>query len=247
MNAIQILKALGPIDVQNIRRDDLLKWIVGIPPVFALSMRFVMPLIFNQLEPLLQMDLDPYFYPFLGVIMTMLTPALAGVVIGFLLLDERDDQTLSALQVTPMPLNGYLAYRLIVPVIISIMLTILVFPLVGIHQIGFWGLLAVALSSAPYAPILALFLAGFAQNKVQGFAIQKASGVVGIPPLIAYFVTMPWQLAFGLVPNFWPAKIFWMLLENQPGVWIVLIVGLIYQSFLIWLLLKQFNRKAYQT
>jgi fluoroquinolone transport system permease protein len=44
---------------------------------------------------------------FLVVVM----PALVGMVIGFLLLDQRDDQTLAALQVTPLTLNGYLIYR----------------------------------------------------------------------------------------------------------------------------------------
>lgn len=39
-----------------------------------------------------------------------------GVVTGFLLLDERDDRTLTALQVTPLPLRAYIFYRVTVPI-----------------------------------------------------------------------------------------------------------------------------------
>jgi fluoroquinolone transport system permease protein len=215
---------------------------VLVPLLFALAMRFIMPPLFDYLGAFLQIDLEPYFLPIVGFILAMLTPALVGVVIGFLLLDERDDRTLSALQVTPLPLGGYLAYRLLIPVGLSVLLTVIVFPLAGLNQVGFWDLLAVALAGAPYAPIFALFLATFAQNKVQGFALQKASGVIGLPPVLAYFVSMPWQLAFGIAPTYWPAKVWWLALEGDPGVWLAALVGVVYQSLLVVLLLRRFNR-----
>ena len=38
----------------------------------------------------------------------------------FLLLDHRDDRTLTALQVTPLTVEGYLAYRIAVPMVVSV-------------------------------------------------------------------------------------------------------------------------------
>ena len=42
-----------------------------------------------------------------GYLMT--APGIVGMVVGFLLLDERDERTLSALRVTPLSMRRYLA------------------------------------------------------------------------------------------------------------------------------------------
>jgi hypothetical protein len=140
-------------------------------------------------------------------------------VLGFLLLDQRDDNTLTALQVTPLSLNGYLAYRISLPLLVSFLTTLVMVPLVGLGPIDWPAHLAAAVCSAPLAPIFALFNAAFAQNKVQGFAVMKASSVISIPPLVAYFVTSGWQWLFGLVPTYWPVKVYWLLQAGSPSVW----------------------------
>ncbi|HSJ59370.1 MAG TPA: hypothetical protein VLC95_19450 [Anaerolineae bacterium] len=242
MNAIQILKSLGPIDARNVRRDPLLKWMAAVPLVVALAMRWVLPVIFRQLSAFLDVDLSPYTGPLVSYLLVTLTPSLVGLVIGFLLLDERDDRTLTALQVTPLTLNGYLAYRLLLPGLLSIAVTVVVFPLAGLHDLAFLELCLVALSAAPLAPLFALFLAAFAANKVQGFALQKGMGIVLLPPMIAYFLPMPWQLAAGLVPTFWPAKVYWVLEAGEPAAWAYALAGLLVQSALLALLVRRFNR-----
>ncbi|MBN1886976.1 MAG: hypothetical protein JW850_03265 [Thermoflexales bacterium] len=242
MNAVQILKALGPIDAHNVRRDAMLKWIAILPPVLALAMRWIIPVLFGRLSDFLHVDLAPYYSPFMGYTLALLTPAMVGVVVGFLLLDERDDRTLSALQVTPLSLNGYLAYRLLVPSVLSVILTVIVFPLSGLMEIDWLSLLWLSICSAPFAPLFALFMASFAQNKVQGFALQKAASWVFMPPVIAYFIQSNWQWAFGIVPTYWPAKLYWTLQAGQPHAWAYGLVGLAYQGLLLVLLVRRFNR-----
>lgn len=242
MNPLQIVRSLGPIDARNVRRDPLLKWMAAVPLVVALAMRWVLPVVFRQISAFLDVDLAPYTGPLVSYLLVTLTPSLVGVVIGFLLLDERDDRTLTALQVTPLSLNGYLAYRLLLPGLLSVIVTVAVFPLAGLHDLGAGELFLVALAAAPLAPFFALFLAAFAANKVQGLALQKGMGVVLLPPMIAYFLPMPWQLAAGLVPTYWPAKVYWTLQAGEPGAWAYVLAGLVCQSVLLALLVRRFNR-----
>jgi fluoroquinolone transport system permease protein len=101
--------------------------------------------------------------------------------------------------------------------------------------------LAAAVEAAPAAPLYALFVAGFAANKVQGFALLKGVGVLTWPPVIAWFVSSPWQVAFGLDPLYWPLKLFWMLEAGEPRVWLYFLAGLAYQSLLIALLVRRFK------
>ena len=241
LNIIGVLKALGPIDLRNIRRDSLLLWMAMMPLFLALFFRFVVPWVRNGILQQFNFDIQPYYPLLMSYGFIIATPVLFGVVIGFLLLDERDDQTLKALQVTPLPLSGYLAYRISLPMILSVVLTVLTYPIAGLVPFSTAPLAAVSLLAAPLAPIFALFLATFAANKVQGFALMKGIGVVLILPMLAYFIESNWQLLLGIIPTYWPIKLYWVLYASETGGWVYFVVGLVYQVLILALLLRRFN------
>ena len=242
MNSLSILKALGPIDAKNIRRDEMLRWIVFAPIALALALRWLAPVLLIRIEEILAIEILPYYQPFASFMILLLTPYLAGIVIGFLLLDQRDDGTLTALQVTPLSLNGYLVYRLTMPMLVSVLATLVAAPLSGLFDMGFGTLVLTAVSAAPLAPIFALLLASLAQNKVQGFALAKVAGVVLIPPMIAYFISAPWQIILGIFPTYWPAMTLWSAQAGDLSFWFYWSMGLIYQMGFLALLTRRFNK-----
>jgi fluoroquinolone transport system permease protein len=237
-----ILQSLGPIDARNIRRDELLRWIIFAPLAMALLIRWLFPALLTRISAIIPLDWPPYYEPITAFMIILLTPYLAGLVIGFLLLDQRDDGTLKALQVTPLSLNGYLVYRLSMPMLLSVVMTLVAAPLSGVVQIGWWRLLLTAVCAAPFAPIFALLLASLAQNKVQGFAITKVAGIILLPPLIAYFIAAPWQIVLGIFPTYWPAMTLWSAQANDSAFWFYWGVGLVYQGVVLWLLTRRFNQ-----
>jgi fluoroquinolone transport system permease protein len=241
MNGFSILQSLGPIDAKNIRRDELLRWIIVAPVVMALAIRWLFPVLLERIGDILQVELMPYYEPMTAFMIVMLTPYLAGMVIGFLLLDQRDDGTLTALQVTPLSLNGYLVYRLTMPMLVSVVMTLVAAPISGVFQLNAGILLLTAVCAAPFAPIYALLLASLAQNKVQGFAITKVTGFLLIPPLIAYFVSAPWTIVLGIFPTYWPAMALWSAQAGDPIFWFYWSAGLVYQLFVLALLTRRFN------
>lgn len=241
MNLFQALRALGPIDLHSVWRDALLRWMGLFPLLIALGLRWGVPALAMQLVMRYGVDVTPY-YGLLMSFMVELMPILSGMVVGFLLLDQRDDLTLTALQVTPLTLNGYLLYRITAPILLSLLTTLVVFPLAGLVEVAFFPLLLIACGAAPLAPLYALFLASFADNKVQGFALVKGMSVVMLPPVIAYFVPASWQLAFGLVPTYWPAKAFWAWQAGAADYGLYVLVGLVYQAVLLGWLVRRFNQ-----
>jgi fluoroquinolone transport system permease protein len=247
--AVRVVRALGPIDALSVRRDALLRWVLVLPLLVALAARWVLPGLLTRAGALLQRDardLLPLYAPLVGVELLLFAPALAGMVVGFLLLDLRDDRTLAALQVTPLPLPWYLAYRLASPVVLSVALTLVLFPLAGITALGA-GALLVAVAAAPLAPLLALALGAFAENKVQGFALVKGLGVVLPAPLLVYFVDAPWTAVFAVVPTYWPARLYWALLAGTPDAGLYLVGGLVYQGLLLVILLRRFDAAVHRT
>jgi fluoroquinolone transport system permease protein len=244
MNALRLIKSLGPIDAMSIRRDALLRWIVALPLLIALLVRFFLPVIIERLENTLHFSFGDFYQAIASYALLIIAPVMCGMVIGFLLLDERDDRTLLALRVTPLPPGGYMAWRLSLPMLLSVAGTLAAFLLSGLSQPGVPGLLSCALATAPVAPLVALALAVFAQNKVQGFALVKASSVFQMAPLVAYFVGAEWQPAFWTFPTYWPAKLLWTLQTGGGNAWLYMAAGLGYQLSLLFILLRRFNRLA---
>ncbi|HEX7154827.1 MAG TPA: hypothetical protein VF618_25315 [Thermoanaerobaculia bacterium] len=207
-------RSLAPIDLQNIRRDPLLAWIGILPFVLALAYRLV-PLLREALLVRFAFDLQPY-YPLIASSFVGAAPGIAGMIAGFLLLDERDDGVLTAIAVTPVAPAAYVTYRIAGPLLVGFVTTVAAYPIVGFVPLAFPDLLAISAVAALSAPFTALFLAAFAQNKVSGFAMVKVLNLIGLAPVAAWFVAEPQQWIAGIVPSYWAMKMFWLASEERP-------------------------------
>lgn len=246
MPKLKLLRGLGPIDARSVSRDALLRALFVLPLVVAVACRLVLPMLLGRVGELVGSDLLVYYPAVAGSVLTLVAPAMAGTVIGFLLLDQRDDRTLTALQVTPLPLAAYLTYRLAAPMAISFAMTLVAFVVAGLPGMGVGVIVPAAIVAAPLAPLAALGLAAFASNKVQGFALMKGASVLLVAPLLGLLVPMPWRLALGLVPTCWPVWLLWALRDGAPHAAWYALGGVAYLALLIWLLLRRFKRVMYQ-
>ena len=236
MNA---LRSLTLADIRNVNRDSLLRLMLLYPLVMAVVLRWLLPFMAAGLAEVF--DVRPYWGVLTSFFGTLLIPQLFGYVIGFMLLDERDDGTLTALRVTPLSLNRYLFYKLAVPVVTSIAAVYIFVPVVGLVTVPYAPLLPIALVAACTGPLFALLLAALAGNKVQGLVMMKGLSLVMAAPLLAYFAPEPCHWLFGLAPTFWPVKAFWQVLAGHRW-WPTVVLGLFYNGLLLLLLLHHFKR-----
>jgi fluoroquinolone transport system permease protein len=246
MNSIQLFHTLGLAEIKQIRRDPMLRWMIFLPLVIALAARGVIPLIFERLAAALPFPLMPYYPAIMGFVLATLGPSLVGYVIGFLLLDQRDEGSLTALLVTPLSLARYLTYRLMWPMLAGVVVTAIILPLSGLVKLNGVGLVLVGVSAAANAPLYALALATFASNKVQGMALMKASSVITLPPLIAFFLPQTWQWPFALFPTYWQARFFWSVTGDGSCGGLFLVASIAYQILLLLLLFRLFYRRLHQ-
>ena len=90
---VQIRKLLVN-DIRNIIRDRLLLYSAFlIPLIIIIFTRLVIPWLSENVVPLEQ------FYPLLFMLIVITIPLLFGFVIGFLIMDERDENLLTVLRV----------------------------------------------------------------------------------------------------------------------------------------------------
>jgi fluoroquinolone transport system permease protein len=241
---MQALRALAATDARNISRDALLRFLLLYPFILGFVARWLLPIATEGLAEQ-HVDLVPHYNLIIAYFGILITPQLGGLVIGFLLLDERDDRTLSALQATPLSMNTYLAYRLAIPVLVSFGGTYLVLWLMNVGDMPYGKLLPIALLAALEGPIFGLMLVAVAKNKVQGLALMKGLGIFTVAPIAAWFVAEPWQYLFGLIFTYWPAKAFWQAMDGEP-MGLSIAIGLVLHLVILALLLRRFNRVLYR-
>lgn len=242
---MNVLTAFGLNDLKSIRREPLLLYMLVIPPVMVLVLRLILPRATAYLSENLDFDLVPYYPMLLSFFFVLQIPLLFGVLVGLLVLDERDSNTLTALRVTPISMRGYALYRGGGAVLLSSAYVLLTLFSSGFVPISLaLAVAAVALLAGLMAAVFALIVATFASNKVEGLALTKALSVFMLGPLAAYFVRSDWQLFFGLLPTYWSAKTFWVAGEGG-NFWPYALAGLIYSVLLLPLLLRRFRRKVF--
>ena len=232
-------RVFGPLDVKNIRREDLLMWMGGLMGVVVVLYRYGVPALAGLLDARLGFDLTPYYDLIMSTYVGTAT-GMAGMVIGFLLLDERDENTLTALLVTPLPIGAYLAYRITMPLVLGFVVTCVTYPLVGLAPISAVDLVVVAGLVSLGAPGAALFLAVFAENKITGLAFTKVLNAIGLIPVLAYFIQSDRQLLAGVLPAYWPMKVVWLAAAGEPYAWYA-VVGLGVNLAVLYLLLRRFS------
>lgn len=245
MQLVNFFRGLGRNDIKQVQRDSLLRWLIIYPLIIALLLRFAVPALTDALAD--TFDLSAYYVLLVGYI-CLTAPMLTGTVVGFLLLDERDENTLQAQLVTPIPLPTYVSYRVATPALIGIVQSIIVVPLLGLVEVPLLALVGVGLVGGLFAPIVALFFASFAENKVQGFALMKIIGALGLLAVVAYFVPMPWQdLAVLVLPPFWTVKALWIAAGDSSGSYALYLLGsLLVQVGVLALLVRRFQHMAHR-
>ena len=211
---IAALRTLVAADARVLWRDPLLVWMTAVPIAMALLIRVVVRVAEEMLAGS-GFDLAPYYPVIMGGYL-MSAPGMIGFVIGFLLLDERDAGTLKALQVTPLPMRDYLAYRVTGPLVAGTVATVVGYPLAGLSPIATAPLVAIAVVASLAAPLLALVLATAAPNKVAGFAVVKVLNGVNLLPIAAFFMPEPGQYVAGVLPTYWPMRALWSAAVHQP-------------------------------
>ena len=249
MQITQLVLKFGRNDVKLIGRDHFLVFMFFFVLYIAIALRFGLPWLDSYLAEngILPSESVPMsfadFYPLLVAFMAVFQGSLiAGTIFGFALLDEKDDDTIKAMLVTPVPLSRYVMYRVAVPIVLAFFTVIAMVLFIGQALIPLWQLILISTGASLTAPIATLFYGIFAENKVQGFAMAKFVGIAGWAILLGWFVDEPLQWLFGLFPPFWISKAYWMAYYGNNLWWLALIVGIILQAGLIYLLIQRFNK-----
>lgn len=232
------ITALSRGDLKNVFRDSTLVMAL-FGPVAIFSLLLGLPLLESLIYERYQFDLAAYrlvIVTFLSLVPSM----LFGMIFGFIILDERDEDIIDFISVTPLQKEGYLTYKLQMPMLLSIGFFLFFWFGTSLVQLNPLHASLIGVMVALEAAIGTLFLVTFSENKVEGLAFSKLLGILylGVPVVILWESSWHWFTAW--LPSFWVAK---AILHSQTGVawvWADLTVGLILHCVVLIFFLKSF-------
>ncbi|UAL26946.1 ABC transporter permease [Bacillus paralicheniformis] len=236
MKIIQLIRG----DMKQIRRDSMLAF-YGLAPFLLIVVTAAgIPLS----AELTAFNITPYRHLIMSF--AMLFPLILGIMSGFILLDERDENMIQYFAVTPLSKRGYVMIRLILPMALTFCYSILLFASGGLVAPGSVYLLFVLIMVTLQAPIYTLLLAAYASNKVEGLALMKGFSLLTLMPAAVYFIPLPWQLFGVFTPTYWTAKTYLAGTSHEGLVLVFGFSGVVLHVMILLLLYRRFLVKTDQ-
>ncbi|NLW23282.1 MAG: ABC transporter permease subunit [Tissierellia bacterium] len=211
-------------------RDPMMLFMLIYPVIFAILGRYLLPWLTERYG----FNFEP-FTDLILVILVLFIPIVYGSVIGFSLLEDRDDNVFINIRVTPLSIHQFIFFRLVGAYILSVLATIFVICFSKVGDISMKHIISISLLASLEAPIAGLLINALAKNKIEGFAVMKAGGSIIVFPIVALFFNGVKELFFSFAPGFWSAKVISSLVRGG-GLYLsynqYYFIGLIYMILL---------------
>ncbi len=224
-------------------RDPMMRFMLIYPLLFGLIGRYLLPWAAETAD----FNLDHYADLAL-VALTLMTPHVYGAIIGFSILDDRDDNILTAVQVTPLSIHQFLSFRMLMVLGLSFASCVYVMWFSDIGDLSFNAILAISLLASLGAPMSGLLINALSSNKIEGFAVMKGTGIILMFPIFSLFFFDSKELLFSFAPGFWPAKAISGLVRGEELLYLsynqYFFIGLAYIIILNLIMYRVFLQRA---
>lgn len=230
-------------EARTIIRDPINLYMCLFPIIVLFLSSFVFPMILESIDPIQETMLKATMLLLLIVVLAFGSFFLAAMA-TFLLLEQKDENTLKTIAVTTVGTSGYLKFKMAYIYFMSVAGIILIlvgtklisgdkYTILGkslFKNISIFHIVSFAIINGLFAPALALLQSAFARNKVEGFALIKGSGMMALVPALMSLEAFQGGLQYilGIFPNFWAIR--GMILKLIPS---ENSVNLNYQAYLL--------------
>lgn len=235
MNAI--MKSFR-IFVLQLTKDGMLIMILIAPLLIGTIFKFGVPFLELQVTGYFNKDviLGDYFILF-DLLLVTLTPYLISFAASMTMLDEYDSNLINHLCVTPLGKKGYLISRVILPLFLAYLISIIIVSVFSLTSWSFLMIISIGLLTSLLSLTSTLIVFSFSNNKIEGLALAKLSGIVMIGIVVPFTISSEVQYYFSLLPSFWIGK---LTLDLSLNNFIISFV-----SILVWIfvLYRKFIRK----
>ena len=218
------LRLLG-YEMKTLLRDSMNLFMLVYPLFMMVMVGWLIPMVLSRSG--VSNDSPAYALSMLTVFVLVLSIGgfISGILLGFSLLENKDEQTIKAIAVSPITVKGYVLFKTTYAYVLGVLGTfVMIFGLqsffgasfsfryqdiaFGLANLQFWQIVLFSLVSSLMTPTAGALMAAVAKNKIEGFALTKSAGIIIMMPLLVLLEAFTdWkQYLLGIVPNFWAVK-----------------------------------------
>ncbi len=221
-----MLKEVLKNDIKYMKRDPMIWMLVGAPILLVI----IYQLIVLRFE---------FMMPYKSVaqyLLVVMIPFFIGVVLGFRMLDEKDEHMLSFYAVSPLGLNGYIKIRIGVALVLGV---------ISIGGMSLFGVIPktylffISVQAILLGPLVFLIIGVVGLNKIQGLTLVKIMGMPIVMPLLKLIKENPLDPVFVVIPSY---NIFQLIVMEDFDLMVIVYIGALCIG--IYLLAVSFSRRC---
>ena len=159
-------------DLKHMIREPIIGLMFFVPIIISIVFKLADLYLVPVIEMNFSVDIGFYYIYILSAIF-VISADMIGVVIGFMMLDDKDGHILELISVTPLGKNGYLINRLGFMSIFTFIFTFVSYFILNIVRIPFYTLVFIALMLSIISASIGILLSSLATDKVKGLTYAK--------------------------------------------------------------------------
>jgi fluoroquinolone transport system permease protein len=221
-------------DFRLVFRDNSLKIFIFLPLLILVVMRYGVPYAARTYEVV------HTYVAFILMLASMQGATAFGFIYSMVLVDEKDTQVAKVYGILPISKFWFVAFRLIPPFLLATLATfalLLVEPFYDLPVISSFVYSALA---GLVAPLMTLFVATAAKNKIEAMTWQKLFNLPLFLPVFAFFVPASFSVLFAIFPPYWAYQGFDSLIKGG-NFWFYLLIGFTHSILLLVWMIKRFT------
>jgi len=230
---------------KRIGKDNLMLLLSVYPALLGIIGRYLVPWLRRVFIESFEYDIIVH-YPAILVFFILANPYIYGALAAFTVLEEREEGVFHAIRVTPLTLQRYMGAKIFGLVVISIASGMFVTWVVNLISIGLWQSFVINTLLAFAAPFSMIAINCYSNNRVEGFALTKGSGILIMLPLLGFYIPEKFHFFVAIIPGYWPAMSINKVVNPSFGFmpyWSYAVAGFVYILVLIRIFHKRFERK----
>ncbi|MBA3898593.1 MAG: hypothetical protein H0X62_00030 [Bacteroidetes bacterium] len=222
-------------DFRSTFRDPIFKGLL-LFPFFAFALiRFVLPAVVEEF---------PEVEQFTAVILMwacLQSATMFGFIYGFLFLEEKEENLWQALKILPVSSLKLVLSRLALGLCVSTIVNYCMIRFGNVIQVDFIKELLLAVHFSLAAPLIALYIAALAKNRIEGLAQMKIVNLLLILPAFIYFFPYDALHLTAVIPTYWSFRSLEMATTGENFL-VFYLAGLFFYLLFILLLNNKLNK-----
>ena len=222
-------------DFKLIFRDPSLRIFLFLPALIFVVVNVFLPYLVGRFEGVID------YVPYVLIVATIENTQMFGFIYGMVLIEEKETEVAKVYGVLPVSKVWFILFRLIIPFLITAVLTWAVLISQPFYELPVALCLLFSLLSGLIVPVYALGISILSANKMSGMVWIKIFNIIVVLPVIAFFVPDGFSHLFGIFPTHWAFQGLNNVIEGE-AMFINTFVAFIYFVVLMMVTVRQFSK-----